>query len=77
VTEDSAPGSAWAGTAAALLPADGSAGALAGRVWDPAVNGPSVVAVREGDVWGVAEAFPTMRDLCELADPASALASAA
>jgi fumarylacetoacetate (FAA) hydrolase family protein len=33
--------------------------------------------VREGDVWGVAEAFPTMRDLCELADPASALASAA
>ena len=30
----------------ALLPDDGTAGTLIGRVWDPRVSGPSVVAVR-------------------------------
>ena len=59
-------------SAAETLPAD-RAGALAGRVWRPDVDGPSVVAIRDGGAFDVSRAFPTMRDLCEAADPARAL----
>ena len=55
------------------LPVDGTAGTLAGRVWRPDVAGPAIVAIREGGVYDVSKAFPTMRDLCETADPAAAL----
>jgi fumarylacetoacetate (FAA) hydrolase family protein len=58
------------------LPADGYAGALAGRVWRPHVEGPSVVAIRADGVFDVTESFATMRDLCEMADPAASLRSA-
>ena len=50
------------------LPADPFAGALAGRVWRPDVNGPSVVAVRDNGVFDISTTFPTMRDLCEAYD---------
>ena len=60
-------------TEATTLPDDRFAGALAGRVWRPDVDGPSVVAVREDGVFDVSAAFPTMRDLCEAASPAEAL----
>ena len=59
------------------LPHDRFAGALAGRVWRPEVNGPSVVAVRETGVFDISAAFPTMRDLCETPSPAEALRAAA
>ena len=59
---------------ASTLPHDGARGALAGRVWRPDVNGPSVVAIRPDGVFDVTRAFPTMRDLCEMPDPARALA---
>jgi fumarylacetoacetate (FAA) hydrolase family protein len=55
------------------LPADGSTGTLAGRVWRPDVEGPSVVAIRDSAVFDVSRYFPTMRDLCETPDPAKAL----
>jgi fumarylacetoacetate (FAA) hydrolase family protein len=55
------------------LPVDGVRGALAARVWRPDVGGPSVVALRGEDVIDITPAYPTMRDLCELADPAAAL----
>jgi fumarylacetoacetate (FAA) hydrolase family protein len=55
-------------TAAATLPADGSKGALAGRVWRPDVGGPSVVAVRDGGVLDITRAAATMRDLAEAPD---------
>jgi fumarylacetoacetate (FAA) hydrolase family protein len=58
------------------LPADGFAGALAGRVWRPDQGGPSVVAIRADGVFDVSRAFPTMRDLCEAQDPAAALRAA-
>jgi fumarylacetoacetate (FAA) hydrolase family protein len=58
------------------LPADRFAGALAGRVWRPDVNGPSVVAIREKGVFDISAAFPTMRDLCEAFSPAAALRTA-
>lgn len=70
------PTAPWHGTAADALPADAADAVLVGRVWDPAVGGPSVVAVRGGDLVDVSRAFPTMRDLTEAADPVAALAAA-
>ncbi len=58
------------------LPEDGTTGALAGRVWRPDRAGPAVVAVRAEGVIDISAAFPTMRDLCETADPAAALRAA-
>ena len=46
---------------------------LAGRVWRPDVDGPSVVSVRADGVFDVSADFPTMRDLCEHPSPAEAL----
>jgi fumarylacetoacetate (FAA) hydrolase family protein len=63
-------------TEAATLPADGYAGALAGRVWRPDVEGPSVVALRADGVYDVSAAFATSRDLCEAPGAASALRAA-
>jgi fumarylacetoacetate (FAA) hydrolase family protein len=58
------------------LPVDGHAGALAGRVWRPQFDGPSIVAARAEGLVDVTHRFPTMRDLCEQADPAAALSEA-
>jgi fumarylacetoacetate (FAA) hydrolase family protein len=55
---------------AATLPADGTAGALAGRVWLPTAEGPAVVAVRPDGLYDISSLAPTMRDLCEDAEPA-------
>jgi len=60
----------------ASLPADGYAGALAGRVWRSDVDGPSVVAIRKDGVFDVSASFPTVRDLCETPSPAKALRAA-
>jgi fumarylacetoacetate (FAA) hydrolase family protein len=56
-----------------VLPEDAAEAALAGRVWRPDVGGPSVVAVRGGDLVDISAAFPTMRDLCEADAPADRL----
>ncbi|MDE2198066.1 MAG: fumarylacetoacetate hydrolase family protein [Rhodospirillales bacterium] len=61
---------------AASLPEDHATAALAGRAWRPDRHGPSVVAIRGGEAVDVSAAFPTMRDLCETADPAAALRAA-
>ncbi len=55
------------------LPDDAAQASLAGRVWRPDLAGPSVVAIRDGAVLDVSAHFPTMRDLCEAADPAASL----
>jgi fumarylacetoacetate (FAA) hydrolase family protein len=60
-----------------VLPEDADAASLAGRIWRPDVAGPSIVAIRDGAVLDVSATFPTMRDLCETADPAVALRAAA
>jgi fumarylacetoacetate (FAA) hydrolase family protein len=57
-------------TASATLPRDGTAGALAGRVWLPQADGPAVVAVRADGVYDLSKLAPTMRDLAESADAA-------
>jgi fumarylacetoacetate (FAA) hydrolase family protein len=59
-----------------VLPDDADAAVLAGRVWRPEAGGPSVVAVRDGTLVDVSRRFPTMRDLCEAADPVGALCAA-
>ena len=59
------------------LPADAARAALAGRVWRPDVEGPSVVAVRADGVYDVTRTSPTMRDLCEAEDAAAILRAAA
>ena len=64
-------------TNALTLPADGTAAALAGRVWRPEVSGPSVVTIGNGSVFDITAAVPTMRDLCESADPAAIVRTAA
>ena len=58
------------------LPEDGTAGALAGRVWRGDRQGPSIVAIRSTGVVDITPAFPTMRDLAEQPDPAGALRAA-
>ena len=60
----------------ASLPEDAATATLAGRIWLPDANGPSVVALREDMLVDVSQAFPTMRDLCEAPDPAAALRQA-
>ena len=59
-----------------VLPDDAGVATLAGRVWRPDVAGPSVVAVRGGDLIDVTRHFPTVRDLCETPNPAAALKAA-
>ncbi|MGD0721779.1 MAG: fumarylacetoacetate hydrolase family protein [Roseiarcus sp.] len=63
-------------TPTATLPVDRFEGALAGRVWRPELDGPSVVAVRAEGLFDVSRHFPTIRDLCEASDPAAALRAA-
>ncbi len=60
---------------AAILPADPHA-LLFGRVWRPEAEGPSLVRIDGERVIDISAAFPTARDLCEAADPATALRQA-
>ena len=50
----------------ATLPDDGAAGVLAGRVWRPSLEGPSVVSIREDGVYDITQHAPTVRDLAEM-----------
>ena len=59
------------------LPRDGDAGTLVGRVWRPDRDGPSVVVARDGALHDISAAAPTVRDLCEAADPATLARSTA
>ena len=68
--------SGWIGDPATSLPWDGSDALLVGRVWDPAAGGPSVVLVRDRLLVDITAIYPTVRDLCEEADPARAARSA-
>jgi fumarylacetoacetate (FAA) hydrolase family protein len=53
------------------LPVDAATATLVGRVWRPDLSGPSVVAIRDGTVFDISALSPTIRDLCELEDPAA------
>ena len=65
-------------TASQILPADGAAGTLVGRVWRPDLDGPSVVVVRkDGGVEDVTRAAPTVAALMNEPDPVALLRGAA
>jgi fumarylacetoacetate (FAA) hydrolase family protein len=57
----------------AILPADGPAGTLVGRVWLPEVEAPTVVVVAEEGVLDASPVATTVSDLLELPDPVGAL----
>jgi fumarylacetoacetate (FAA) hydrolase family protein len=60
----------------ATLPRDGTAGALAGRIWRPELGGPSIVAIRSDGVFDITSTVPTMTALAAAATPATVLRSA-
>ncbi|MEM9635828.1 MAG: fumarylacetoacetate hydrolase, partial [Pseudomonadota bacterium] len=52
-------------------------GTFLGRVWRPDVSGPSIVTLRAGKVVDItSREAPTVRDICELEDPAGYVSSA-
>ncbi|PPF42419.1 fumarylacetoacetate hydrolase [Pseudoclavibacter sp. AY1F1] len=71
------PAAGWSGNAAQALPADGTSGTLVGRVWDPAVGGPSPVLVTAEGVLDLSRTFATVSDITESPDPAAAVPKAA
>ena len=57
-----------------IFPASGT---LVGRVWNPAVGGPSVVTLRKGRLLDItSRQAPLVRDICELEDPAGFVSDA-
>lgn len=69
--EDPTAESDWFGTAADALPDDAQESVLIGRIWDPVLEGPTPVVVRDGDILDLSAHFPTVRDICEHPDPAA------
>ena len=56
---------------------DFSRGTFVGRVWRPDVQGPAVVALRDGRLYDITSgAAPTMRDLLEADDPTAIVRAA-
>lgn len=56
------------------LPDDG---VFVGRIWSPEVQGPSVVTLRDGKIVDItSKQAPTVRDICEMEDPAAYVRSA-
>lgn len=53
----------------AALPADHFRATLVGRVWRSDVSGPSVVSIRDGDVYDISERAPTITDVINADDP--------
>lgn len=53
------------------LPDDAADAVLVGRIWRPDVSGPSVVVVVDNNVVDITRSAATVRDLCELTDPAA------
>ena len=65
---------AWA----QLIPEDGLAGTLVGRMWLPGdLAGPAVVALRSEGVFDLSQSFATMSTLLDASDPAAAARSTA
>jgi fumarylacetoacetate (FAA) hydrolase family protein len=57
------------------LPGDG---VFIGRIWSPETNGPSVVTIRDGSIVDItSKQAPTVRDICEMEDPAAYVRGAA
>ncbi len=62
--------------ASGLLPEDSETALLVGRVWEPAMGGPTLCLLREGELLDLSPVAPTMTDLLELTDLASRIEGA-
>lgn len=60
-------------TTAKTIPAEGL---FVGRAWNPGEDGPCVVRIDGQKVMDITSSYPTMRDLCETADPAASARAA-
>jgi fumarylacetoacetate (FAA) hydrolase family protein len=69
--------SSWFPALAAALPSDAADAVLIGRVWEPAVSGPTPVVLVDGHVRSLAGDFATVSALAEDADPVVAARRAA
>src|SRR3569832_2806571 len=64
-------------TAAAILPEDADRATLVGRIWDPAVAGPTPVLIRRGQAIDISRIAPTVSALLEIERLVAVLESAA
>lgn len=62
--------------ASGLLPKDSESALLVGRVWEPAMAGPTLCLLRDGELFDLSPVAPTMRDLLELTDLAGEIEGA-
>ncbi|QJP16954.1 fumarylacetoacetate hydrolase family protein [Starkeya sp. ORNL1] len=62
-------------TLEATLPVDAADAVLVGRVWLPAAARPAVVTVRGSEIVDLSEAFDTITDVLDAAEPAKAVAA--
>lgn len=59
------------------IPSADRDGVFVGRIWSPEAAGPSVVTLREGMLVDItSREAPTVRDICEMQDPAGRVAAA-
>lgn len=58
-------------SAAFALPEDSASATLVGRIWRPDRDGPSVVVLHGAELVDISAAAPTVRDLCEVPEPAA------
>ena len=64
-------------SAAAILPEDADRATLVGRIWDPAVSGPTPILIRRGQAIDISRVAPTVSALFEIERVAVVLESAA
>ena len=62
--------------ASSLLPGDSESALLVGRVWEPALAGPTLCLLREGELFDLTPVAATMSELLELEDLPDRLAAA-
>src|SRR3954452_22599482 len=60
-----------------ILPVDADRATLVGRVWDPAVGGPTPILVRRGQAIDISRVAPTLSALFEIEHLTGVLQSAA
>ena len=72
------PGAKLGGLSAAeILPEDADRATLVGRIWDPAVGGPTPVLIRRGQAIDISRVAPTLSALFEIEHIAAVLQAAA
>ena len=69
--------SSWFPPLGDALPIDAERATLVGRVWEPDLEGPTPVLIRDGQVHSLSRSYPTVSALAEAVNPAEAAEAAA